>query len=74
MSLLEILKAFVSAAGSLIPYRRQEYKYEFDIRLADSLPCHQRELRKRDPWRIWHTRVFVSHVDNTGKVSFQEIG
>jgi hypothetical protein len=73
MSLLDILKAFVSAAGSLMPWGRREYKHEIEIRRADSPPCHQRELRVRHPWMIWHTRVFVSHVDNTGKVSFQVI-
>lgn len=73
MGLPDLLKAAGEALGRLIPYRREEYKHEIEIRRSESPPCHQQEVRVRHPWMIWHTRVFVSHVDNAGKVTFQVI-
>ena len=74
MSWLEPLKALSEAVGRLIPYQRNEFKYEFEIRLSDTSPCHQREVPVRHRWMIWHTQKYISHVDETGKVNIWLIG
>lgn len=67
------LTAIFESVGKILPYRREEYKYEYELRLSGSPVCHQREIKKRHPWMIWHTQVFVSHVVESGDITFREI-
>ena len=73
MSFLDFLKAVGEFVSRTIPYRREEYKYELEIRVSDSPPCYQREVRIRHPWMIWYTRVYGSHVDEAGKQTIWQI-
>ena len=61
-----LLKPIADAVKNLMPYRREEFKYEFDLRLSESPPCHQRQTRVRDRWTIWHSTVHVTHVRPDG--------
>lgn len=73
MGFLDFFKPLVEAATKLFPYRRTESKIEIEIRLSDSPPCHQREIRNRHPLMVWHSRVYGSHVDGAGKFQTWQI-
>ena len=71
MSLPDPVKGIAELLRSLIPYRREEYKQILELRLSESPPCQQRETRVRDRWTLWHTSVYVSHVDDSGTITIQ---
>ena len=63
----ELLKPISDAIDKLVPYRRREFRYEYDFRYSDSPPCHQREHRI-------HSRMYVTHVLHDGTFTSHEVG
>lgn len=69
-----MLEFISDAIDKLVPYRRREFRQEYEFRYSDSPPCHQRDHRTRDLWTPWHSRVYVTHVLHDGTFTSHEVG